>query len=101
MRRWSRRGKAWHDAAPASWRRAASALQAGAPQERGLEGVGCRPMLGREARPPWPHPQSRAAPWSPSQGQVQPQTAPFDSDPDFSAPLCDPVDCTLKQCLVE
>ena len=24
-------------------------------------GVGCRPMLGREARPPWPHPRPVAA----------------------------------------
>ena len=31
-----------------------------------LEGVGCRPMLGREARPPGPHPQPHAAPWSPT-----------------------------------
>src|SRR5712692_10866073 len=31
-------------------------------------GVGCRPMLGREARPPWPHSQPYTATRSPAPG---------------------------------
>ena len=59
-------------------------LPAAARDERRLADVGCRPMLGREARPPWPHPQPRVALWAPPKGHVQPQEAPFDSDPGFS-----------------
>ena len=38
----------------AAQRCASAALEAGATQARRLEGVGCRPMFGQEARPPWP-----------------------------------------------